>query len=156
MPVPRRPGPPSAKAAPALLPLLLLARACAMDAPGEEVRRALLAGEPVLKPPGRRLGGGEIQAAFAGRRLEGAFWPLLGTGVTLSTHWGANGGLRQFPPAHPGRSVGAARRWWVEGDRLCAAGEGCHAVLADGRFLHLVGGEPPRLLMTFAADATGG
>jgi hypothetical protein len=85
MPVPRRPGPPSAKAAPALLPLLLLARACAMDAPGEEVRRALLAGEPVLKPPGRRLGGGEIQATFAGRRLEGAFWPLLGTGVTLST-----------------------------------------------------------------------
>ena len=136
---------------------LEVARACAMDAPAEEVRRALLAGEPVLKPPGRRLGGGEIRAAFAGRRLEGAFWPLLGTGVTLSTLWGADGGLRHFPPAHPGRSVGAAaRRWWVEGDRLCTSEDGCHAVLADGRFLHVVGGEAPRLLMTFAADATGG
>ncbi len=51
--------------------------------------------------------------------------------------------------------MAAARRWWVEGDRLCAAGEGCHAVLADGRFLHVVGGEPPRFLMTFAAERDG-
>jgi predicted esterase len=136
---------------------LEVARACAADVPGEEVRRALLAGEPILKPQGRRLAGGEIRTAFAGRRLEGAFWPLLGTGVTLSTHWGADGGLRQFPPAHPERSVGAAaRRWWVEGDRLCTSEDGCHAVLADGRFLHVVGGEAPRLLMTFAAGAGGG
>jgi hypothetical protein len=44
----------------------------------------------------------------------------------------------------------------VEGDRLCDAGEGCHAVLADGRFLHVVAGEPPRFLMTFVAQRDGG
>ncbi len=135
---------------------LEVAQACAADAPGEEVRRALLAGEPPLKPRGRRLGGGEIRAAFAGRRLEGVFWPLLGTGVTLSTFWGADGERRQFHPAHPERRVAAAQRWWVEGDRLCAADAGCNAVLADGRFLHVVGGEPARFLMTFAATPPGG
>ena len=47
------------------------AHACATDVPGEEVRRALLAGEPIVKPRGRRLGGEEIKAAFTGNRLSG-------------------------------------------------------------------------------------
>ncbi len=131
------------------------AHACATGAPGEEVRRALLAGEPILKPQGRRLGGGEIRAAFAGRRLAGVTWLHWGTRVTLLTHWGADGERYQFHPAHPERRI-AAHRWWVEGDRLCTADEGCNAVLADGRFLHVVGGEPPRFLMTFAVPPPSG
>jgi hypothetical protein len=131
------------------------AHACATGAPGEEVRRALATGEPILKPQGRRLGGGEIRAAFAGRRLAGVTWPHWGTRVTLLTHWGADGERHEFHPAHPERRI-AAQRWRVEGDRLCTADEGCNAVLADGRFLHVVTGEPPRFLMTFAAAPPGG
>ena len=131
------------------------AHACATDAPGEEVRRALVAGEPILRPRGRRLGGGEIRAAFAGRRLAGATWLHWGTRATLFTHWGADGERHDFHPAHPERRI-AAHRWWVEGDRLCAADNGCNAVLADGRFLHVVAGEPPRFLTTFAVVPPGG
>jgi dienelactone hydrolase len=131
------------------------AHACATDVPGEEVRRALLAGEPILRPRGRRLGGGEIRAALAGRRLADVVWPHWGTRVTSLTHWGADGQRHDFHPAHPERRI-ATRRWWVEGNRLCTADEGCNAVLADGRFLHVVGGEPPRFLTTFAAVPPGG
>jgi dienelactone hydrolase len=131
------------------------AHACATDVPGEEIRRALQAGGPILKPQGRRLGGGEIRAAFAGRRLAGVTWLHWGTRATLLTSWGADGERHEFHPAHPERRI-ATQRWWVEGDRLCTAEEGCNAVLADGRFLHVVTGEPPRFLMTFAAaDASG-
>ncbi len=97
----------------------------------------------------------EIRAAFAGRRLAGVVWPHWGTRVTSLTFWGADGEQLQFHPAHPERRV-ATQRWWVEGERLCTADEGCNAVLADGRFLHVVTGEPPRFLMTFAAAPPGG
>ncbi len=56
------------------------AHACATGAPAEEVRRALRAGEPILKPRGRRLTGEEIRAAFAGHRLAGVTWLHWGTG----------------------------------------------------------------------------
>jgi dienelactone hydrolase len=132
------------------------AHACATGAPGEGVRRALQAGEPILEPRGRRLGGEEIKAAFSGRRLAGVVWPRWGTRVTSLTLWGADGELHEFHPAHPERRVGATERWRVEGDRLCTSEDGCNAVLRDGRFLHVVTGEPPRFLMTFAAaDAPG-
>jgi predicted esterase len=131
---------------------LEVAHACATGAPGERLRQALAAGEPVLEPRGRRLGGEEIRAAFAGRRLVGVVWPHWGTRVALSTHWDAGGERYQFHPAHPERRI-ATHRWWVEGDRLCAADEGCNPVLADGRFLHVVGGDPPRFRTTFAAAA---
>jgi hypothetical protein len=132
------------------------AYACATGVPAEEVQRALQAGEPILKPRGRRLDGEEIRAAFAGRRLAGVVWPHWGTRAVSLTLWGADGELREFHPAHPERRI-ATERWWVEGDRLCTADEGCNAVLADGRFLHVVAGGPPRFLMTFAvADAPGG
>jgi hypothetical protein len=131
------------------------AHACATDVPGEEIRRALQAGGPILKPQGRRLGGGEIRAAFAGRRLAGVTWLHWGTRATLLTSWGADGERHEFHPAHPERRI-ATQRWWVEGDRLCTSDEGCNPVLADGRFLHVVRGEPSRFLMTFAAaDASG-
>jgi hypothetical protein len=39
----------------------------------------------------------------------------------------------------------------VEGDRLCTVDDGCNAVLADGRFLHVVDGEPLRFRTTFVA-----
>ena len=131
------------------------AHGCATDVPGEEVRRALVAGEPILRPRGRRLKGEEIKAAFAGRRLAGVVWPHWGTRVTSLTLWGADGKRSEFHPAHPERPVGVAQRWWVEDDRLCTTGDGCNAVLADGRFLHVVAGEPPRFLTTFAAAPPG-
>ncbi len=130
------------------------AHACATGAAGEEVRRALVAGEPILKPGGRRLGGEEIWAAFAGRRLAGVVWPHWGTRVVSLTSWTADGERHEFHPARPERRIGT-RRWWVEGDRLCAADDGCNAVLSDGRFLPVVTGEPPRFLTTFVADAPG-
>jgi dienelactone hydrolase len=131
------------------------AHACAAGAPGEQVQRALLAGEPILEPRGRRLGGGEILAAFSGRRMAGILWSQWGVRAAVSARWDPGGERHQFHPAYPERRV-ATQRWWVEGDRLCADGEGCNAVLADGRFLHVVGGEPPRFLMTFAAAPPGG
>ena len=131
------------------------AHACARSAPGEEVRRALLAGEPILKPQGRQLNGEEIRAAFAGRRLAGVVWPHWGTRVTSLTFWAADGERHEFHPAHPERRI-ATLRWWVDGERLCTAEDGCYAVLADGPFLHVVKGEPPRFLMTFAAAPLGG
>ncbi len=76
--------------------------------------------------------------------------------MTSLTFWDAGGELHRFHPADPERRVGAARRWWVEGDRLCTSEDGCNAVLADGRFLHVVAGEPPRFLITFAAGPPNG
>ncbi len=131
------------------------AHACAGGAPGERVQRALATGEPILKPRGRRLEGGEIRAAFAGRRLAGVVWLHWGTRATLLTFWGADGERHEFHPARPERRI-ATQRWWVERDRLCTADEGCNAVLADGRFLHVVSGEPPRFVTTFVAAPPGG
>ena len=98
----------------------------------------------------------EIKATFAGHRLAGVVWPHWGTRVTSLILWDADGQRSEFHPAHPERPVGAAQRWWVEGDRLCTTDDGCNAVLADERFLHVVKGEPPRFLMTFAAAPSGG
>jgi hypothetical protein len=122
---------------------------------GTRARAALQAGAPILKPQGRRLGGEEIKAGFAGRRLAGVVWPHWGTRAVSLAFWGADGERQEFHPARPERRI-AARRWWVEDDRLCTSEDGCNVVLADGRFLHAVTGEPPRFLTTFAADAPGG
>lgn len=130
------------------------AHACATGEPPEQVRRALLAGRPALIPQGRRLGGKEIEAAFSGRRLSGIAWPQWGTRVTVSVLWNANGERVQFHPAHPERRM-AADHWWVEGDRICTSEDGCNTVLADGRFLHVVTGQPPQFLTTFDAERLG-
>jgi len=124
------------------------AHACATGRPGEEIRRALATGEPILRPRGRRLGGEEIRKAFAERRLDGIVWPQWGTRVTLSTLWSAGGERLQFHPAHPEQRI-ASHQWWVEGDRLCTSDNGCSAVLEDGRFLHVVAGEPSQFLFTY-------
>ena len=130
------------------------AHACASGKPPEQIRRALLAGQPILIPHGRRLSGDEIKAAFSGRQLSGIMWPQWGTRVTVSVLWTADGKRVQFHPAHP-EHVMAADRWWVEGDRLCTSEDACNAVLTDGRFLHVVTGQPPRFLMTFDAGHSG-
>lgn len=129
---------------------LEVAQACARGVPGDRLRQALLAGEPILKPQGRRLAGEEIRAAFTGRRLDGIVWRHWGTRVTLSTRWEANGELHQYHPASPEQRI-ATHRWWVQEDRLCDANDGCGAVLSDGRFLHVVGGDPPGFRTTFVA-----
>jgi predicted esterase len=133
---------------------LEVAHACATGVPGDQLRQALVAGEPILKPQGRRLNGEEIRAAFVGRRPVGVVWAHWGTRVTLSTYWDAGGERYQFHPAHPERRI-ATHRWRVEGDRLCTDDDGCNAVLADGRFLHVVGGEPLRFRTTFVAAPAG-
>ncbi|MBL6458231.1 hypothetical protein JMJ55_23110 [Belnapia sp. T6] len=125
---------------------------CATGWPPERLRQALLGGERILRPEGRRLDGDAIRAAFAGRRLAGVDWNRWGMRATLSTFWSADGDQYQFHPAHPDRRV-ATQRWWIDGDTLCTSDDGCNPVLSDGRALHLVGGEPRRFLMTFTADA---
>lgn len=133
---------------------LEVAHACAIGWPGERLRAALLTGEPILRPQGRRLGGEEIRAAFAGHRLTGITWPYWGTRVTLLAWWSPDGERHQFHPAHPERRI-ATHRWWIEDDRLCTTEEGCNAVLADGPYLHVVSGEPPRFLASFVAGPSG-
>jgi hypothetical protein len=61
--------------------------------------------------------------------------------------WGANGMLTYLGSDYGERPI-AELRWQVEGDRLCTTRQGCGEVLAEGRFLHLVAGDPPHLLMT--------
>ena len=129
---------------------LEVAHACATGVPGDRLRQALVAGEPILKPQGRRLDGEEIRAAFTDRHLVGVVWQHWGTRVAMFTHWDARGERYQFHPARPERRI-ATHRWWVEGDRLCTDLDGCNAVLAEGRFLHVVGGEPLRFRTTFVA-----
>jgi pimeloyl-ACP methyl ester carboxylesterase len=126
------------------------AYACAAGVPAERVRRALLAGEPLLAPRGRRLGGAEIAAAFAGGGLLALEWSH---GAEAPGASGAGGELYRLRASWPGRG-GAG--WRVEGDRLCTVRHGCGEVLADGRFLHLIAGVPPRLAVTFAAAAPDG
>ena len=140
---------------------LEVAYACATGTPGEALRTALLRGEPILKPQGRRLSGEEIKAAFAGQRLTGTAWSSFGTGAARYTYWGPGGELSHFHPHRPAQRI-ATHRWWVEGDRLCTSDIGCGEVFADGRFLHLVLGtrrhlgETPYLSTTFAAAPPGG
>ncbi|MBD0270956.1 MAG: hypothetical protein ICV73_03415 [Acetobacteraceae bacterium] len=106
--------------------------------------------------PGRRLGGEEIRAAFAGRRLSGVFWPNWGARVTRTTRQHASGERRAAPfhPAHPERRI-ASCRWAVEGDRLYPTDDRCNAVLQDGRLLHVVSGEPQRVRAAFIAPPPG-
>ena len=140
---------------------LEVAYACATGTPGEALRTALLRGEPILKPQGRRLGGEEIKAAFAGQRLTGTAWSSFGTGAARYTYWGPGGELSHFHPHRPAQRI-ATHRWWVEGDRLCTSDIGCGEVFADGRFLHLVLGtkrqlgETPHLSTTFVATPPAG
>jgi hypothetical protein len=44
----------------------------------------------------------------------------------------------------------------VAGDLLCTSRQGCGAVLADGRVLNIVRGEPPRPVMTLVAEPPAG
>ena len=134
--------------------------ACATGTPGEALRTALLSGEPILKPQGRRLSGEEIKAAFTGQRLTGTAWSSFGTGAALYTYWAPGGELSHFHPHRLAQRI-ATHRWWVEGDRLCTSDIGCGEVFADGRFLHLVLGtkrqlgETPYLSTTFVATPAG-
>jgi predicted esterase len=125
------------------------AYACAAGVPAERVQRALLLDEPVLTPRGQRLGGAEIRAAFAGRLLRGVEWHPE---ADVSTYWDPGGELRYLDPRRPERRI-RETRWWVDGDRLCTPRGGCGEVVADGRFLHTLGGRPPRLAATYLADA---
>jgi hypothetical protein len=125
-----------------------VAQACAAGMPADRVLRVLRSGEPILVPRGRRLGGDEIRAAFAGRRMRALEWQPT---VNVLGLWGADGTLTYLDLNRGGRPV-AELRWRVEGDRLCTTRQGCGEVLADERFLHLVAGSPPRLLMTVIGE----
>jgi len=121
-----------------------VAQACATGAPEERVLRALRSAEPILLPRGRQLSGPEIRDAFSGRRARGAEWYPR---VNISSHWAPDGVLSYLDLRSGDRSIGEWR-WQVEGDRLCTTRHGCGMVFEDGRFLHLVRGEPPHLRIT--------
>jgi len=44
----------------------------------------------------------------------------------------------------------------MQGNQLCTTDDGCKPVLADGRFLHVMSGEPPRFSTTFTMGPPGG
>lgn len=128
-----------------------VAHACATGAPAERVLRALRSGDPILVPRGRRLSGREIGAAVTGRSLRGAEWYPR---VNVASHWGTDGVLSYFDLRRGERRI-AEWRWRTEDDRLCTTRHGCGEVLADGRFLHLVRGEPPHFRMTLVMAPPG-
>ena len=128
-----------------------VAHACAEGAPAERILQALRSDEPLLAPRGRRLGAGEIRAAVAGRSLRGNEWSPR---VDVSSFWGAGGEL-YYLDLRRGERRSAELRWRVEGDRLCTTRHGCDEVLSDGRALHLVKGEPPRLAVTLLEEGPG-
>ncbi|HYI83183.1 MAG TPA: hypothetical protein VEX11_08255 [Acetobacteraceae bacterium] len=121
-----------------------VAQACATGAPEEQVLRALRSAEPILLPRGRQLSGPEIRDAFSGRKARGAEWYPR---VNISSHWAPDGVLSYLDLRNGDRRIGEWR-WQVEGDRLCTTRHGCGMVFEDGRFLHLVRGEPPHLRIT--------
>ena len=124
---------------------LEVAQACASGVPPDLILRALRAEAPIIEPRGQRLRGPEIVAALAGRRLRATEWSPR---VNVASHWEPDGTLTYLHLRNGERPI-AALRWWVDGDRLCTTRHGCGAVLADGRFLHLlVEGDPPRLRVT--------
>ena len=125
-----------------------VAEACAEGASAERILQALRSDEPLLVPQGRRLGAGEIRAAVAGRSLRGNEWSPR---VDISSYWGAGGELYYLDLRRGERRL-AELRWRVEGDRLCTTRHGCDQVLSDGRALHLVKGEPPRLAVTLLEE----
>ncbi len=128
-----------------------VASACAEGAPAERILHALRSDEPLLALRGRRLGHGEIRAAVAGRSLRGNEWHPR---VDVSSFWGSGGELYYLDLRRGQRRI-AELRWRVEGDRLCTTRHGCGEVLSDGRALHLVKGEPPRLSVTLLEDGPG-
>ena len=121
-----------------------VAQACTAGMPADRVLRALQSQEPILVPRGRRLSGDEIRVAFAGRRMRALEWQPT---VNVLGLWGADGKLTYLGSDHRERRI-AELRWHVEGNRLCTTRQGCGEVLAEGRFLHLVAGQPRHLLMT--------
>ena len=125
-----------------------VAQACAEGAPAERILHALRSDEPLLSPRGRRLEPGEIRAAVAGRSLRGNEWHPR---VDVSSFWGSGGELYYLDLRRGERRI-AELRWRVEGDRLCTTRHGCGEVLSDGRALHVVKGEPPRLAVTLLED----
>jgi hypothetical protein len=124
-----------------------VAQACAAGMPADRVLRALQSQEPIVVPHGRRLGGNAIRAAFVGWRMRALEWQPT---VNVLGLWGADGTLTYLDLNRGERPI-AELRWRAEGDRLCTTRQGCGEVLAAGRFLHLVAGGPPRLLMTVIA-----
>jgi dienelactone hydrolase len=130
-----------------------VAKACAAGMPADRMLRALQLREPILTPHGRQLDGDAIRAAFAGQRLWTLEWQPT---VNVLGLWGADGTLT-YRGFDRGERPITELRWRVEGDRLCTTRQGCGQVLADGRFLHLVAGNPSHLLMTvIAAPPEGG
>jgi hypothetical protein len=121
-----------------------VAQACSAGVPANQVLRALQSQQPILVPQGRRLSGNEIRAAFAERRMWALEWQPT---VNVLCLWGADGTLTYLGLDRWERPI-ADQRWQVEGNRLCTTRQGCGEVLADKRFLHLVAGDPPHLLMT--------
>ena len=128
-----------------------VAQACAEGVPAERILHALRSDEPLLAPRGRRLGAGEIRAAVAGRSLRGNEWHPR---VDVSSFWGSGGELYYLDLRRGERRI-AELRWRVDGDRLCTTRHGCGEVLSDGRALHIVKGEPPRLAVTLLEDGAG-
>jgi tripartite-type tricarboxylate transporter receptor subunit TctC/pimeloyl-ACP methyl ester carboxylesterase len=128
-----------------------VAQACAEGAPPERILHALRLNEPLLAPQGRRLAAGEIRAAVAGRSLRGNEWHPR---VDVSSFWGADGELLYLDLRRGERRI-AELHWRVEGDKLCTTRHGCGEVLADGRALHVVMGEPARLAVTLLEEGPG-
>jgi dienelactone hydrolase len=130
-----------------------VAQACARGMPPERIRAALRADAPLVVPRGRRLDGDEIRAAFTGRRMSAVEWYPR---VNVSSVWDADGTLHHYDLRRPQLRI-RDLRWWVAGDQLCTSRQGCGAVLADGRVLNVVRGEPPRPVMTLVvAEPPGG
>ena len=105
-------------------------------------------------PAPRLFGSGGRRRASRWRRKHHGCHAARSNASINQTTWQSQ--RSEFHPAHPERPVGVVQRWWVEGNRLCTTKDGCNAVLADERFLHVIKGEPPRFLMTFAAAPPGG
>ena len=129
-----------------------VAYGCAAGMPAGRLLRALRSGGPILPPRGRRLSGPEIRAAFSGRSLRATEWfPRVNVLESLGGGWRPD--LLRPVPRRP------ARR------RMALAGRGrppLHhparlrgGAVADGRFLQLVRGEPPRLRVTFVTAPPG-
>lgn len=122
-----------------------VAYACATNIPADRLLQALRSGAPILLPQGRPLSGPEIMATFAGRSVRATEWFPR---ANVLSRWGVDG-VVSYLDLYRGERRMAEWRWRVEGNYLCTTRHGCGKVLADGRFLHLVRGEPPRLRVTF-------
>jgi pimeloyl-ACP methyl ester carboxylesterase len=122
-----------------------VAQACATGMAEDRMLRALRSGEPILLPRGRRLSGPEIRDALSGRRARATEWYPR---VNVSSHWAPDGVLTYLDLRSGEHRIGEWQ-WHVEADRLCTTRHGCGEVFEDGRFLHLVRGEPPHLRITF-------